>query len=172
MSRKRIAITAAVSLSLAGALLLAGLAVAILAAPGPSGYHILKTITVGGTEGWDYVTMDSAARLLYVGRGNHVDVVNVDSGTAVGKVSGLSGTSGLLPVPELGRGFAMNGEASAALIVDLKTLEKIGTVKTGKDPDSFAYEPVTKRVFIMNSASSCPTARARSMSTSRIRTRL
>ncbi len=158
MSRKRIAITAAASLSLAGALLLAGLAVAIPAAPGPSGYHILKTITVGGTEGWDYVTMDSAARLLYVGRGNHIDVVNVDSGTVVGKVSGLSGTSGLLPVPELGRGFVMNGEASAALIVDLKTLEKIGTVKTGKDPDSFAYEPVTKRVFIMNSAGSSATA--------------
>jgi DNA-binding beta-propeller fold protein YncE len=64
----------------------------------------------------------------------------------------------MLPVPELGRGFAMNGEAGAAIIVDLKTLEKIGTVKTGKDPDSFAYEPVTKRVFIMNSASANATA--------------
>src|SRR5258708_33239873 len=45
-----------------------------------------------------------------------------------------------------------------AIIVDLKTLEKIGTVKTGKDPDSFAYDPVTKRVFIMNSAGSSATA--------------
>ncbi len=35
---------------------------------GPSGYHLLKTIPVGGTEGWDYVTMDSDARRLYIGR--------------------------------------------------------------------------------------------------------
>jgi len=153
MSHKHIAVNAAGSLGLAVALLLAGLALAIPATPGPSGYHVLKTIPVGGTEGWDYVTMDSTARRLYVGRGNHIDVVNVDSDTVVGKVPGLSGTSGLLPIPELGRGFVMNGDTSTALIVDLKTLEKIGTVKTGKDPDSFAYDPVTKRVFIMNSAS-------------------
>jgi DNA-binding beta-propeller fold protein YncE len=158
MSHKNTVIATAASLTLAVVFLVAGFASAIPTTPGPSGYHIVKTIPVGGTEGWDYVTMDSAARRLYVGRGNHIDVVNVDSGTVVGKVTGLTGTSGMLPVPELGRGFAMNGEAGAAIIVDLKTLEKIGTVKTGKDPDSFAYEPVTKRVFIMNSASANATA--------------
>jgi DNA-binding beta-propeller fold protein YncE len=129
-----------------------------VAAPGPSGYHIVKTIPVGGTEGWDYVTMDNDSRRLFIGRGNHIDVVNVDSGTVVGKVTGLAGTSGLLPLPELGRGFVMNGPESSAIIVDLKTLQKIGTVKTGKDPDSFAYDPITKRVFIMNSASADATA--------------
>ena len=158
MSHRNAVIAAATSLSLAVVFFAAGFALAIPVAPGPSGYHIVKTIPVGGTEGWDYVTMDSAARRLYVGRGNHIDIVNVDSGTVVGKIPGLSGTSGMLPVPELGRGFAMNGEAGAAIIVDLKTLEKMGTVKTGKDPDSFAYEPVTKRVFIMNSASANATA--------------
>jgi DNA-binding beta-propeller fold protein YncE len=44
------------------------------------------------------------------------------------------------------------------VIVDLKTLAKIGTVKAGKDPDSFTYEPVTKRVFVMNSSSANATA--------------
>src|SRR5713101_1189436 len=158
MHDRDIVATTGACLGLAVVLVLAGFPPAISAAAGSSGYHILKTITVGGTEGWDYVTMDSAARRLYVGRGNHIDVVNVDSGTAAGKIPGLSGTSGMLPVPELGRGFVMNGNTSTALIVDLKTLEKIGTVKTGKDPDSFAYEPVTKRVFIMNSASANATA--------------
>ena len=145
-----------------------GLAVVLLAAVFPltipgataglSGYRILKTIPVGGTEGWDYVTMDSDARRLYIGRGNHIDVVDVDAGTLVGKITGFASTSGLLPVPELGRGFAMNGDAGSAFIIDLKTLDKVGTVKTGKDPDSFAYDPVTKRVFIMNSASANATA--------------
>ena len=73
-------------------------------------------------------------------------------------MTGLDGTNGLLPVPELGRGFATNEDKSEVVIVDLKTLQKIGSVKTGKAPDSFAYEPVTKRVFIMNSAGASATA--------------
>ncbi len=143
---------------LAVAISLMGLCWATLASPGPSGYHILKTIHLPGTEGWDYLTMDSAARILYISRENHIDAVNVDTGAIVGKVTGLDGTNGLLPVPELGRGFATNEDKSEGVIVDLKSLQKIGTVKTGKAPDSFVYEPVTKRVFIMNSAGASATA--------------
>ena len=120
--------------------------------PGPSGYHLLKTIVVGGTEGWDYVTMDSASRRLYIGRDNHIDVVDVDAGTVVGKVDGLSHTHGMVLAPEFGRGYTSDGDADTSTVVDLKSLKKIGTVKTGKDPDSFVYDEITKRVFIMNSA--------------------
>jgi DNA-binding beta-propeller fold protein YncE len=119
-----------------------------------SGYHLLKTISVGGTEGWDYVTMDSDSRRLYIGRDDHIDVVDVDAGTVVGKITGLSHTHGIVLAPDLGRGFTSDGEGNASTIVDLKTLKKIGSVKTGKDPDSFVYDDVTKRVFIMNSAGS------------------
>jgi DNA-binding beta-propeller fold protein YncE len=118
----------------------------------------LKTIPVGGTEGWDYVTMDSDARRLYIGRDDHIDVVDVDAGTVVGKIPGLSHTHGIVLAPDLGRGFTSDGDANTSTIVDLKTLKKIGTVKTGKDPDSFVYDDVTKRVFIMNSAGNDVTA--------------
>ncbi len=158
MRRRQIPVITAASMGLVVCVLLAGFGRPIPALPGPSGYHILKTIHLPGTEGWDYLTMDSAARILYISRGNHIDAVNVDTGTIVGKVTGLDGTNGLLPVPELGRGFVTNEDKSEVVIVDLKTLQKIGTVKTGKAPDSFAYEPITKRVFIMNSAGSSATA--------------
>jgi DNA-binding beta-propeller fold protein YncE len=151
------AITSGATLALAVSLLFAGFARALPANPDSSGYHIVKKITTGGTEGWDYISMDADARLAYIGREDHVDVVNVDSGTVVGKVPGLMGTSGLLPIPEFGRGYAMNGDAGNVVIVDLKTLAKIGTVKSGKDPDSFTYEPVTKRVFVMNSSGASAT---------------
>jgi DNA-binding beta-propeller fold protein YncE len=158
MRNRRFAFITVAALGLAVSLLFAGFARALPATPDSSGYHIVKKITTGGTEGWDYISMDSDARLAYIGREDHVDVVNVDSGKVVGKVSGLMGTSGLLPVPEFGRGYAMNGDAGSVVIVDLKTLAKIGTVKAGKDPDSFTYEPVTKRVFVMNSSSANATA--------------
>ena len=158
MRQKQIAVIKAASLGLVACFLLAGVGWAVLASPGPSGYRVLKTIHLPGTEGWDYLTMDSAARILYISRENHIDAVNIDTGAIVGKVTGLEGTNGLLPVPELSRGFATNEDKSEIVIVDLKTLQKIGTVKTGKAPDSFAYEPVTKRVFIMNSAGASATA--------------
>jgi DNA-binding beta-propeller fold protein YncE len=136
----------------------AGLAQDAAIQPGHSGYHLVKTITVGGTEGWDYVTMDSASRRLFIGRDDHIDVVDVDAGTVVGKVAGLSHTHGMVLAPEFGRGYTSDGDANTSTIVDLKTLKKIGAVKTGKDPDSFVYDDVNKRVFIMNSAGNDATA--------------
>src|SRR5580704_30608 len=97
----------------------------------PSGYHLLKTISVGGTEGWDYVTMDSESRRLYIGRDDHIDVVDVDAGAVVGKITGLSHTHGIVLASDLGRGFTSDGESNTSTIVELKTLKKIGTVKTG-----------------------------------------
>lgn len=126
--------------------------------PGPSGYHLLKTIAVGGTEGWDYVTMDSSSRRLYIGRDDHIDVVDVDAGTVVGRVPGLAHTHGMVLAPEFGRGYTSDGDGNTSTIVDLKTLQKIGSVKTGNDPDAFVYDNVSKRVFIMNSAGGDVTA--------------
>ena len=102
--------------------------------------------------------MDSDARRLYIGRDDHIDVIDVDSGAVVGKITGLSHTHGMVLAPDLGRGFTSDGEANTSTIVDLTMLKKIGTVKTGKDPDSFVYDEVTKRVFIMNSAGNDATA--------------
>jgi len=152
MSFSNIPTMAAASLALAVALVLAGSAQDTTLLLAPSRYHLLKTIPVGGTEGWDYVTMDSEARRLYIGRDDHIDVVDVDAGTVVGKIADLSHTHGLVVVPDLGSGFTSDGDANTSTIVDLRTLKKVGTVKTGKDPDSFVYDDVTKRVFIMNSA--------------------
>jgi DNA-binding beta-propeller fold protein YncE len=149
---------AGASLIIAVAIGRAGLAQDAPPRPGPSGYHLVKTIAVGGTEGWDYVTMDSTSRRLYIGRDDHIDVIDVDSGAVVGKVTGLSHTHGIVIAPDFGRGFTSDGDANTSTIVDLKTLKKIGAVKTGKDPDSFVYDEATKRVFIMNSAGNDVTA--------------
>ena len=44
-----------------------------------------KQIKIGGEGGWDYLTMDSAARRLYVSHATHVVVVDVDAGTSLVK---------------------------------------------------------------------------------------
>ena len=51
------------------------------AAPQDSGYRVLRTIPLGGEGGWDYVTVDSAARRVYIPRSTHILVIgNVAAG--------------------------------------------------------------------------------------------
>ena len=61
-------------LALAAVLFAGPLSGAIGRAPGPSGYHVIKTIPVGGEGFWDYLAADSTARRLYISRGTHVQV--------------------------------------------------------------------------------------------------
>src|SRR5208282_6698415 len=55
-------------------------------AAGPSGYHLLKTIKVGGEGFWDYLNFDSPTRRLFISRGTKVVVLDVDSEKVVGEI--------------------------------------------------------------------------------------
>jgi outer membrane protein assembly factor BamB len=125
---------------------------------GPSGYHVVKTVPISGEGGWDYVTVDSDARRIYLSHSTRVVVLDADSFVTVGEISDTQGVHGIAVAPELGRGFTSNGRANTATIFDLKTLKTLGTVKTGTNPDAIVYEPVTKRVFTLNGRSKDATA--------------
>lgn len=133
-------------------LLLASFAMACPPPSSSAGYRVLKTYHLGGTQGWDYIRIDSARGHLFIGRGSYMDVVDVNTGKVVAKLTGMPGVHGITLARNLDRGFTVNGENDTSTILDLKTLKKIGTVPTGKDPDGNTYDPATKRVFIMNSA--------------------
>jgi len=119
-------------------------------APGPSGYHVIKTIEVGGEGGWDYVYVDSDARRVYVSRATHVMVFDADTYAVVGDIPDTQGVHGIAIASDLGRGFTSNGRGNNVTIFDLKTLKTIGTAATDANPDAILYEPVTKRVFTFN----------------------
>ena len=68
---------------------------AIGAFAAPTGWKILKEIKIGGEGGWDYLTMDSSARRLYVSHATHVVVVDPDSGKVVGDIPDTPGVHGI-----------------------------------------------------------------------------
>jgi DNA-binding beta-propeller fold protein YncE len=123
-----------------------------------SGYHVAKTIPVGGDEGWDYVAVDSDARRIYVSHGSRVVVLDADSGAVSGEIPDTQGVHGIAIASDLGRGFTSNGRANTVTIFDLKTLSTLGTVKAGTNPDAIVYDAGTKRVFTMNGRSNDATA--------------
>ena len=128
-----------------------------LPAAAQSGYKITQRITIPGTGGWDYLTVDEAARRLYVSHGTQVEVVDIDSKKPVGVIAGTPGVHGIALAPELGRGFITNGGNSTVTIFDLKTLKKIADVPTGKKPDAIIYDPATSQVFAFNGDSESAT---------------
>ena len=119
-------------------------------APGPSGYHVIKTVSVPGDTGWDYIYVDSDARRVYISHGAHTVVLDADTYAVVGDIPDTQGVHGIAIASDLGRGFTSNGGSNDVTIFDLKTLKKIGTAKTDVNPDAILYEPVTKRIFTFN----------------------
>lgn len=154
--RKQLLEMASVGLALTG--LVASATQAISADQAHSAYHIKKTIHLPGTEGWDYISMDSSARRLYIGRDKYLQVVDVDTGRLVAQLTGIPGIHGVALVPELRRGFTVDGDRDSATMLDLDHLTVLGTTRTGRVADSYAYDPTTRRVFIMNSAGDSATA--------------
>ena len=48
------------------------------AAPGADGgYSVIKKIPIPGSGSWDYLTVDEAARRLYVSHGTQVEVLDL-----------------------------------------------------------------------------------------------
>jgi DNA-binding beta-propeller fold protein YncE len=133
------------------------LAAVALAAAGP-GYNVVTTYKVGGEGGWDYLTMDSDARRLYISRGTHVIVLDADSGKSVGDIADTQGVHGIALAPELGRGFTSNGREGTVSVFDIKTLATSNKIKVGDNPDAILYDPATKRVFTFNGKSQDSTA--------------
>ena len=92
------------------------LGVYALATPPAGSYHLLKKVPLGaapgGGEYFDYLTIDSAARRVYVSHGTEVKVLDADSAAVVGTISGLKRCHGIALVKDLGKGFITDGDAA------------------------------------------------------------
>ena len=121
----------------------------------PSGYHLLKKYLFGAAEGstreyFDYITVDSSARRVYLSHGTEVKVIDADSGAVLGNITGLKQDHGIAIANEFARGYISDGAQGKVIIFDLPTLKVAGEVKTDKDTDCVIYDPASKRVFAMN----------------------
>lgn len=113
-------------------------------------YQPLTKIAVPGTGGWDYVTVDATARRVYLSHSTQVDVLDADSFAVIGTIPDTPGVHGIAVAPEAGRGYISAGKADTVVAFDLKTLKPLDQIKVGKKPDAIIYEPLTKRIYVMN----------------------
>ena len=123
---------------------------ALRSAAGGDAYEFSNEIPIGGEGGWDILAVDSAARRLYVSHSTKVVVIDLEKNAVAGEITETPGVHGLVPVPELHRGFTTNGKEDKASVVDLATLKTTAKIETGKNPDAFAYDTKRGEVYIFN----------------------
>src|SRR6266436_2023472 len=115
-----------------GVLVIVLSAFSLMTAAAP-GYHLLKKYSFGAAEGatreyFDYITVDSAARRVYLSHGTEIKVIDADSGALITNITGLKQTHGVAVASEFGKGFISDGAQGKGII----------------------YDPFSKRVFVMN----------------------
>jgi YVTN family beta-propeller protein len=113
-------------------------------------YDFVTGIPIGGEGGWDILTIDSAARRLYLSHATKVVVVDLNTNSVTGEIADTPGVHAFVAVPEVHRGFSSNGKESKSSVVDLKTFKTISKIDTGANPDAVVYEPRHGEVYVFN----------------------
>ncbi|MDE2249655.1 MAG: YncE family protein [Xanthomonadaceae bacterium] len=111
-------------------------------------YQLGSAVTLPGkAPAWDYVTYDAARSRLFIGRRHDgVSVFDVTTHKVVATIADSEGANKAILVPELDRGYTVNGDGSTTefALASLKTLRRI---RFGSNADAGSYEPVTGQLM-------------------------
>src|SRR5438876_10155227 len=132
------------------ALVLTLAAIASLLAQSSSSYRVTHTYTLGGDGSWDYIVPDPPNHRLFIARQNRVMVVDEDTGTLLGEVTGIQGAHGTALADGTGHGFATSGNDRSVVMFDLKTFKVLGRIPAAEDADAILYDSASNRVFTLN----------------------
>ncbi len=117
---------------------------------GASGYHLIKKVKLGGTGGWDYLTVEQATHRLFISRGTKVIVVDPTTEKVLGEIPDMKRVHGIALAAEFNKGYITDGQAGTATMFDMNTLKTLGQAKTDEDADAVIYDGFSKRVFTFN----------------------
>ncbi len=113
-------------------------------------YQVTHTYTLGGDGGWDYIVPDSPNHRIFIGRQDRVMVVDENTGSLIGNVTGIHGAHGTAIAGSTGHGFATSGQDASVVMFDTTTFKTLGKIAAAEDADAIIYDDASKRVFTFN----------------------
>ncbi len=114
-------------------------------------WGISKTLNIGGEGGWDYLNVDSDTHRLFVTRGTHTQVIDLETEKVLADIPGQKRAHGVAIVPRLNRGFITDGGGSGAIVIfDLKSYQVLGTIAALPDADGMIYDAGSDRLLIVS----------------------
>ena len=124
------------------------------AAPGMP-YAVTQHYALGGTGGWDYLSLDASAHRLFIARDDRVMVVDASSGKLQGEIPGMQHAHGVALLPASHQAFVSNGHGDNVTVVDTDALKVTGHIAiSGKDPDAIVFDDASGHLLTMNGHSS------------------
>src|SRR6185437_15231613 len=127
-----------------------GMILAALCLYGAVLYKVEGRYPIPGGNGFDYITVDSSARRIYVSHATQVDVLDADTGKIAGMIPDTPGVHGIAIAAAFRHGFTSNGRENKVTMFDPATLQVIRKIDVGKGPDGIYYEPTSLRIFTNN----------------------
>src|SRR5260370_33603749 len=73
-------------------------------------YKLVGQIPIGGEGGWDILTIDAAARRLYLSHSTKVVVIDIDANKVDREIEDTPGVHAFIPVPKERDGFSAHGK--------------------------------------------------------------
>jgi YVTN family beta-propeller protein len=126
-------------------------AAASAAQPYAATYAVQQRHPLGGSGGWDYLSIDPAAHHLFIARNDRVMVVDTDSGKLLTEIPGMSHAHGVALSLTQHRGYVSNGQSNSVSVIDLESLKTLGNIPvSGQNPDAIVFDPATGHVLTMN----------------------
>lgn len=122
-------------------------------------YKLAKSAKLGGEGGWDYLNADVKTGLLFISRGSHVQVMDMEKKALVGDIPNTNGVHGIALAHEFGKGYISDGRDTAVTVFEIATLKTLKVIKIkGINPDAILYDDFSKRIFTFNGRSADATA--------------
>lgn len=112
-------------------------------------YHVARVVPASDGK-YDYISLDSAARTVYIGRETGVMTLNLDT-LAPGWLIKRDNVAAPLIITGTDLMLTTNGGTDTATLLNRKTGAVLADIAVGKGPDGAIYSPQTGRAYIMNS---------------------
>jgi len=113
-------------------------------------YRILKTATVGGDGGFDYIVADSEGRRLYIARSGKTNArllaFDLDSLKQVGELDGIS-AHGAVVDPANHHGFA---SSKPLTMFDSTNTTALKSIAVDGNPDGLSLDAGAHRVYVLS----------------------
>jgi len=133
-------------------LLIAGAAAGGIAQGKSASYSVVDRFP-GPDGGYDYISVDSAAQRVFVGREDGVMTIDLASRKVTPAFVAGEDVAAVLIIPGTPLMLSTNGDANTATLFDRNTGAVRATIPTGKEPDAAQYDERSGTLFVMNGES-------------------
>jgi YVTN family beta-propeller protein len=131
-------------------LILSAMIIAITATNAQQGLHVINTLHIASSGGWDYLEVGPVNDWLYVSHYTQVNVLNKKTGDSVAVIENTTGVHGIAFDVVEKKGFTSNGRLNAVTVFDMNTNKVLAQIAAGQNPDAIIYEPFSKKIITCN----------------------